>query len=95
MTRSSCAWGRGRRAVPRGKRWSVPYLTRIYAAAGEFVMGLHNVGDDQRCLGRARRGRRDSLAERDRALGARGRELDNAQSSIGATSSSSLQPGRS
>ena len=48
-----------------GKRGAVPNVTRVDAAADEVVMGRFDVGDDQRSLGRARRGRRDSVAERD------------------------------
>jgi hypothetical protein len=57
----------------------VPHISRVDAAADEFVMGRLDVGDHQRALGGTRRGRRDSLAECDRAPGARGRELDDAK----------------
>src|ERR1039457_3352020 len=62
-----------------GKRRAVPDLARVEATAGEFVMGRFDVGDDQPPLGRARRGRRESRAERDRGRGARGGELDDAK----------------
>ena len=63
----------------RGERRAVPYLARIDATADDFVMGRFDVGDDQPSCGRARRGRSYSLAERDRAPGPRGRELDYAK----------------
>ena len=53
----------------------MPHISGVDAAADEVVMGRFDVGDDQRTLGRARRGRGDSLAERDLARRARGREL--------------------
>jgi len=37
----------------------------VDAAADEVVMGRFDIGDDERTLGRTRRGRRDALAERD------------------------------
>src|SRR5215469_12927448 len=69
-----------RAAQPRlhGERRAMPHPTRVDATADEFGMGRCDVGDDQRTHGRARRGRSYSLAERDRARGARGRELDDA-----------------
>ena len=42
-------------------------------------MGRLDVGDDEPALGRAWRGRRESLAERDRGPGAWGCELDDAE----------------
>src|SRR5215472_7467126 len=69
-----------RAAEPRlhGERRAMPHPTCVYATADEFGMGSCDVGNDQRTDGRARRGRSYSLAERDRARGARGRELDDA-----------------
>ena len=67
--------------LPRldGERRAVPHVAHVDAAADEFVMGRFDVGDDQPRHGRARRGRRESLAERDRGPRARGRELDDAK----------------
>src|SRR5215472_12698498 len=59
---------RERRAVPDG--------AHLDATADELVIGGLDVGDDQFPLGRAWRGRRESLAERDRGPRARGCELD-------------------
>src|SRR5215471_8422018 len=61
------------------ERRAVPDVAGVDAMAGEFVMGRHDVGDDQPPLGRAWRRRRESQAERDRGGGARGRELDDAK----------------
>ena len=61
-----------------GERRAMPHLTRVDATADEFGMGCCDVGDDQRTDRRARRGRSYSLAEGDRARGARWRELDDA-----------------
>ena len=75
-----------------GERRAVPHVTHVDATVEESVMGRLDVGDDERALGRARRGRCEPQAERDRGRRARGCELDDAKPSIGATSSSSLQP---
>ncbi|HEX6523546.1 MAG TPA: hypothetical protein VF070_26635 [Streptosporangiaceae bacterium] len=72
----------------------MPDLTGVNAAAGEFVMGRFDVGDDQPTLGRARRGRREPGAERGRWRGAGRRELDDPKAASVATSSSSRQPRR-
>src|SRR6201993_5618356 len=53
-------------------------LNRVDARADEVVVGRYDGGDGQLCHGRAGRGRRDALAERDRTGRARGRELDDA-----------------
>src|SRR5215469_13979030 len=63
----------------RRERRAVPDLTRVDTTADKFAVGGYDVGDGQPPLGRARRGRRESLAERDRGRGARGRELDDAK----------------
>src|SRR5215470_12120631 len=70
--------GAGLPCLQRERR-AVPDLAGVDAAAGEFVVGRYDVGDDQPPLGRARRGRGESLAKRDRGRGARGRELDDAK----------------
>ena len=57
----------------------MPHLARVDATADEFVMGGLDVGDDQPPRTRARRSSSYSLAERDRAPGPRGRELDYAK----------------
>src|SRR5262249_42943006 len=61
------------------ERRAVPDVAGVDAAAGEFVVGRYDVGDGEPPLGRARRGRGESLAERDRGGGARGGELDDAK----------------
>ena len=61
------------------ERRAVPDIAGVDATAGEFVVGRYDVGDGQPALGRARRGRGESGAERDRGPGARGRELDDAK----------------
>jgi hypothetical protein len=43
----------------------MPHVSGFDAAADEIVMGRFDVGDDERTLGGAGRGRRDSLAECD------------------------------
>ena len=55
------------------------HFARVDALGHELLVGRLNVGDDQRISEPARRGRRDFLAERDRAPGTRGRELDEAK----------------
>src|SRR5215813_5535024 len=61
------------------ERRAVPDVTHLDATADELVIGGLDVGDDQLPLGRAWRGRRESLAERDRGPRARGCELDDAK----------------
>jgi len=51
----------------REERCAVPDTTRLDGTGDEFVMSRFDVGDDQSTLGRARRGRSYSLAERDGA----------------------------
>src|SRR6516225_10308595 len=70
------------------ERRAVPDVTHLDATADELVIGGLDVGDDQLPLGRARRGRRESLAERDRGPRARGCELDDAKALHRATSRS-------
>ena len=53
------------------ERRAVPDVTHLDATADELVIGDLDVGDDQLPLGRAWRGRRESLAERDRGPRAR------------------------
>jgi hypothetical protein len=48
------------------ERRAVPDVAHLDAAVDELVMGRVDVGDDEPAFGRARRGRRESLAERDR-----------------------------
>src|SRR5262245_64598007 len=74
------ALGMGAR-LPRldRERRAVPDVTHLDATADELVIGGLDVGDDQLPLGRAWRGRRESLAERDRGRRARGCELDDAK----------------
>src|SRR6516165_9370722 len=61
------------------ERRAVPDVTHLDATADELVIGGLDVGDDQLPLGRAWRGRREFLAERDRGPRARGCELDDAK----------------
>src|ERR1700733_11181871 len=61
-----------------GERRAVPHVARGDATATELVVSRFDVGDDQRRHGRARRRRGYSLAERNRAARAWGRELDDA-----------------
>src|SRR5262252_6566107 len=61
------------------ERRAVPDVTHLDATADELVIGGLDVGDDQLPLGRAWRGRRQSLAERDRGPRTRGCELDDAK----------------
>ena len=70
--------GAGLPCLDRERR-AVPDLAGVDAAAGEFVMGRFDVGDDQPGLGRAGGGRGESGAESDRGRGARRRELDYAE----------------
>ena len=57
----------------------VEELADLDAGGDQLVPGGHDVGNDQECLGRTGSGRRDVLAEMDRAAGARRRELDQAE----------------
>src|SRR5271155_2446489 len=57
----------------------VEELADLDAGGNQLVPGGHDVGDDQESLGRTGSGRRDVLAELDRAPGARRRELDQAE----------------
>jgi hypothetical protein len=67
--------------LPRldGERRAVPHVTDIEAKVGQPVMGGLDIGDDEPPLGRARRGRREPLAECDRGPRPRGCELDDAK----------------
>ena len=57
----------------------VEELADLDAGGDQLVPGGHDVGNDQECPGRTGSGRRDVLAEMDRAAGARRRELDQAE----------------
>src|SRR5277367_5168377 len=54
----------------------VEELADLDAGGDQVVPRGHDVGNDQECLGRTGSGRRDVLAEMDRAAGARRRELN-------------------
>jgi hypothetical protein len=54
----------------------VEELADFDAGGDQVVPGDLDVGNNQECLGRTGSGRRDVLAEMDRATGARRRELD-------------------
>ena len=60
-------------------RTVVEELADLDAGGDQVVPGGLDVGNDQECLGRTGSGRRDVLAEMDRATGARRRELDQAE----------------
>src|SRR6516164_9230288 len=57
----------------------VEELADLGARGDQMVPGGRDVANDQECLGRTGSGRRDVLAEMDRATGARRRELDQAE----------------
>src|SRR5271169_1624558 len=57
----------------------VEELADLDAGGDQLVPGGLDVGNDQECLGRTGSGRRDVLAEMDRAAGVRRRELDQAE----------------
>src|SRR5271170_4919535 len=57
----------------------VEELADLDAGGDQLVPGGHDVGNDQECFGRTGSGRRDVLAEMDRATGAWRRELDQAE----------------
>src|SRR6202453_626402 len=57
----------------------VEELADLDAGGDQLVPGGLDVGNDQECLGRTGSGRRDVLAEMDRAGGAQRRELDQAE----------------
>src|SRR5271168_4318213 len=57
----------------------VEELADLDVGGDQLVPGGLDVGNDQECLGRSGSGRRDVLAEMDRATGARRRELDQAE----------------
>ena len=68
------------RTEPRARRPLVEHLADLGAAAGELASRGIDVGDCQvQVLGRTGRGRRQALAELDRAPGAGRRELDDAE----------------
>jgi hypothetical protein len=57
----------------------MPHITHVDATANEFAMGGFDVGDNEAPFGRARHGVGESRAERDRGVGAGGRELDDTE----------------
>src|SRR5271155_3283982 len=75
----ACALGIGAAEPGLGReRRAMPHLTGFDASADEIVVGRFDFGDGQTPHGRARRGRRDSRAERDGAGRSRRGELDEA-----------------
>ena len=78
-----------------GERRAVPHVGRVDAPADEFAVGRFDVGDDQHRLGRAGGGPMSPVPNVTDAPECGGVNWTTRSPSIGATSSSSLQPKRS